>query len=175
MNRIMIFGFSGAGKSTLARQLAEKIGCEATHMDKLHWKPGWIESTRDEKCDLLEPVLKEKKWVIDGNYTGVFFEGRMFLADAIIFLDFNRFLCLWRVIKRRIMYNGKNRPDMTEGCDEKIDFEFLKWVLIDGHRKRGRYYKSLEEIKEQIPDKRIYILRRPVEVAEFVRNFERND
>lgn len=175
MKRVMIIGFSGAGKSTLARRIAEKIGCAPTHMDKMHWKSGWQARTRDEKCDLLKPVLREKKWVIDGNYTKVFFEGRMFLADTIIFLDFNRFLCLLGVIKRRIENGGKTRPDMTEGCPEKIDFEFLKWVIWDGRKKRSAYYQSLSEIKEQMPDKRIYILKTPSEVGKFLKELERID
>lgn len=175
MKRVMIIGFSGAGKSTLAKRIAERIGCVPTHMDKIHWKSGWHSRTRDEKCDLLEPVLRKKKWVIDGNYTNVFFEGRLFLADTIIFLDFNRFLCLFRVIKRRIEYSGKTRSDMPKGCVERLDFEYLKQVVWGGRKKRRQYYQSLSEIKEQIPEKRIYILKKPSEVGEFLREMERND
>lgn len=175
MKRVMIIGFSGSGKSTLARRIAELLGCEPTHMDKLHWLPNWAERSNDEEVELLSPILKREKWVIDGNYSKVLFEGRMFLADTIIFLDFNRFLCFWRIIKRRIMYNASTRPDMTEGCAEKLDFEFLKWVLSDGRKNRDKYYEDLQMIREQMPDKKIYILKRPNEVKQFLSEIERND
>ena len=172
MKRVMIIGFSGSGKSTLARRIAELLGCEPTHMDKLHWLPNWTERSNDEKVELLSPILKREKWVIDGNYSKVLFEGRMFLADTIIFLDFNRFLCFWRIIKRRIMYNASTRPDMTEGCAEKLDFEFLKWVLSDGRKNRDKYYEDLQMIREQMPDKKIYILKSPNEVKQFLSEIE---
>lgn len=175
MKRVMIIGFSGSGKSTLARRIAELLGCEPTHMDKLHWLPNWAERSNDEEVECLSPILKREKWVIDGNYSKVLFEGRMFLADTIIFLDFNRFLCFLRIIKRRIMYNASTRPDMTEGCAEKIDFEFLKWVLSDGRKNRDKYYEDLQMIREQMPDKKIYILKSPNEVKQFLSEIERND
>lgn len=175
MKRVMIIGFSGSGKSTLARRIAGLLGCEPTHMDKLHWLPNWAERSNDEEVELLSPILKREKWVVDGNYSKVLFEGRMFLADTIIFLDFNRFLCFWRIIKRRIMYNASTRPDMTEGCAEKLDFEFLKWVLSDGRKNRDKYYEDLQMIREQMPDKKIYILKRPNEVKQFLSEIERND
>lgn len=170
MKRVMIFGFSGAGKSTLARKLGDLLGCEPTHMDAMHWKPGWVESTRDEKVEKLSPILKREKWIIDGNYTHVLFEGRMFLADTVIFLDFNRYICLYRVIKRFITNIGTTRPDMGVGCLEKIDFPFIKWVLFDGHKKRAEYYESIALIRSQNPNKNILIFRTQKEVDEFLDN-----
>ena len=73
------------------------------------------------------------------------------------------------------MYNASTRPDMTEGCAEKIDFEFLKWVLSDGRKNRDKYYEDLQMIREQMPDKKIYILKSPNEVKQFLSEIERND
>ena len=55
-------------------------------------------------------------------------EIRLSEANTVIFLDFNRFICIQGVIKRWLTHLGKTRADMTEGCPEKIDFGFLKWV-----------------------------------------------
>lgn len=40
---------------------------------------------------------------------------------------------------------------MTEGCDEKIDFEFVRWILWDGRKKRhrARYRKAPEKYPEK--------------------------
>ena len=97
------------------------------------------------------------------------YKERMALADGIIFLDFNRFLCLFRVIKRWYKNRGKTRPDMGEGCPEKIDAEFLSWVLYKGRKSasRRRKLKALREIN----DKPVYILKTPRQVRNFIRDF----
>ena len=53
------------------------------------------------------------------------------------------------------IYKGKNRPDMTEGCNEKLDREFLRWILWDGRSKEIR--QRYQRIREQYPDKVIVI------------------
>lgn len=160
MQRIMIIGFSGCGKSTLARRIGRILSIEPTHIDALHWLPGWVESDREHKIKLLKPVLEMDSWIIEGNYPRILWRERIEKSDTIIFLDYNRFLCLWRVIKRRIMYNGKTRPDMGKGCKEKLDIEFLRWVIYDQRKKRGKIYGEINKIKEVYPDKKIYIFRR---------------
>ena len=166
MKRVMIIGFSGAGKSTLASDIADIIGVEPTYMDKLNWLPGWVEDTRENKRKKLSKILERESWVIDGSYRAVLYKERMKLADTIIFLDFNRLLCFYRAIKRRVMYNGKTRPDMTEGCYEKMDVEFAKWVLIDGRKKRKKFYDELEQAIES--GKKIYVFHRPCQVKKFL-------
>lgn len=167
----MIIGFSGAGKSTLAKIIADKIDCEATHLDSLHWLPNWVENTPENERTLLASVLENEKWVIDGNYSKVLYNERMNDADTIIFLDFNRFLCLYRVSKRYFKYRGKNRPDMGEGCDEKLDFEFLSWVLHRGRKSkmRKKRLKQLKQLETEQPEKNIYILRTPKQVERFLK------
>lgn len=171
MKRVMIIGFSGAGKSTLAAQIADLIGCKATHLDSLHWLPNWTENTPENERELLRPVIESEKWVIDGNYSKVLYNERINAADTIIFLDFNRFLCLYRVLKRYFKYKGKNRPDMGTGCDEKLDFEFISWVLHKGRKPkmRKKRLKLLKQLEAERPEKKIYILRTPKQVDGFLK------
>lgn len=166
MCRIMIFGFSGSGKSTLAKILGEKFGIKPVHLDSIHWLPGWKEMPKDEMRNKVGEIIKKDKWIIEGNYFYSCGEERMKRADMVIFLDFNRFLCLYRVIKRYFTYKGKTRPDMGKGCDEKIDFEFIKWVLIDGRKNRAKYYKLLGDIN--IAEKRVYVIKSPGEMKKFL-------
>ena len=127
MKRILIIGSSGAGKSTFARRLHEATGIELVHLDKVFWKPNWVETPKDEWKKTVAKVLEGEVWIIDGNYSGTL-ELRMQYADTIIFLDFPPTICVWRVLKRVAFYRKGKRPDMAAGCDERFDLEFLKWI-----------------------------------------------
>ena len=56
-------------------------------------------------------------------------------ADEIVMLLFNRFTCLLRAYRRYRVYANDTRPDMAEGCNEKFDWEFAKWILWLGRTK----------------------------------------
>ena len=144
MERIIIIGCGGAGKSTLARKLGEVLDLPVVHLDKLFWKPGWVETTAEEFDALLAQELAKDQWIMDGNFNRTMPE-RMKRCDTIIYLDFSRFACLLGVLKRVITTYGKVRPDMGEGCPERIDLEFLKWVWNFNKNKRESYYKLLNE------------------------------
>ena len=126
-NRIMIIGSGGSGKSTLARQLGERLKLPVIHLDKEFWNSGWVETPCEEWREKQSTLFDGEAWIADGNYIGGM-DLRLERADTAIFLDFGRLVCICSVIKRRLKNRGKTRPDMAEGCPEKIDFEFLKWI-----------------------------------------------
>lgn len=144
MERIIIIGCGGAGKSTLARQLGEKLDIPVVHLDKLFWKPGWVEASEEEFDCLLAQELEKAKWIMDGNFTRTLPQ-RMERCDTIIYMDFSRWACLRGVIKRMLSTYGKVRPDMGEGCPERVDWAFLKWVWNFNKNNRERYYRLLNE------------------------------
>ena len=146
--KIQILGFSGSGKSTLAETLSERLSLPVIYLDTVFWLPGWQMRPREEQTEILTRFLDEHEggWVIDGNYTKNCYDRRMQEADRILFLNFNRFLCLWRILKRNHMYQGKSRASMTVGCDEKIDWEFIKWSFWDSRTKKSlAKYQLLRE------------------------------
>ncbi|MEP6900693.1 MAG: DNA topology modulation protein [Actinomycetota bacterium] len=127
MRKILVIGSGGAGKSTFAKRLSEETGIEVIHLDRIYWRAGWTQPPKDEWRKTVENLLKGKEWIMDGNFGGTM-EMRLAACDAAIFLDLPRHVCLYRILKRRLTYRNTNRPDMTEGCHEKIDFKFLKWI-----------------------------------------------
>ena len=144
MERILIIGCGGAGKSTLARQLGEKTGIPVVHLDKLYWRPGWQHVTREEFDEILDGVLVQDAWIMDGNFNNTI-QKRIARCDTVIYLDFSRFACLMGVLKRILTTYGTVRPDMGEGCPERIDLDFLKWVWSFNKNKREKYYRLLNE------------------------------
>jgi len=152
--KIMIIGYSGAGKSTLAKKLSEVYGVDVLYLDTVHWLPGWKERTFAEKDAIVTDFMDvhaESGWVIDGNYSRTCYERRLSEADRIIFMAFNRFSCLWRAIKRNHQYKGRSRESITEGCDEKIDREFVWWILYKG--RSGKVKKRYERVCREYADK----------------------
>ncbi len=145
--KIAVIGYSGSGKSTLAGFLGEHYRAEVLHLDAVHFLPGWIERRTAEEQRIVADFLDHNdRWVIDGNYTKLSYDRRMAEADLIIMMLFGRFDCLARVIRRYRIYQDKTRPDMAEGCNEKMDREFISWVLWKGRSKAARQrYRKLQQ------------------------------
>lgn len=146
MERIVIIGCSGSGKSTLARALKEKLGLPLVHLDQLWWKAGWQNVTREEFDSRLAMALNMDKWIMDGNFNRTIPQ-RIAKCDTIIYLDFSRWACLWGVTQRILKNRGKVRPDMAEGCPERFDWEFIKWVWNFNKNNRVRNYTYLAQAK----------------------------
>lgn len=121
-------GSSGSGKSTLARRLGELLDIEVIHLDSYYWQPNWVATPEGEWAKKVRELLERERWVMDGNYPNSL-GLRIGYADTVIFLDQNRWICLWRCIRRFAIHRGENRSELAEGCNEKIDLDFLKWIL----------------------------------------------
>lgn len=164
MKRILVIGSGGAGKSTVARRLGQLLDIEVQHLDKLFWKPGWVESPRDEWRETVTELINRESWILDGNYSGTL-ELRLQRCDTIVFLDMPRLLCLWRIVKRKLLYRRGGRPDMAEGCPEQLSPEFVRWVWRYPRRSRPKVVKL---IREHANGKRVVWLRSQAEVESFL-------
>ncbi|MEK5149159.1 DNA topology modulation protein [Psychrobacillus sp. FSL K6-4615] len=164
MKKIALIGSGGSGKSTLARRLGEKLNIEVYHLDALFWKPNWTPTSKEEQRKVQNELVKKEEWIIDGNYNGTM-DIRLNAVDTIIFVDISRVICIYRVFKRMIQYRGKSRPDMAEGNNERLDFDFLKWVWDYPKTKKPIILKKLEQLPN---DKKVIILTSPREVQLFL-------
>lgn len=154
--KIAVLGYSGSGKSTLARFLSEKYDIPVLHIDTIQFMAGWQERDPEEKQAMMKDFLdSHDSWVIDGNYTALYQERRLEEADLIVLMLFDRFSCYIRAWKRYFRYRGRSRPDMTEGCDEKVDWEFTKWIFHDG--RTGKIRAHYDDVYHRYHDKCIII------------------
>lgn len=131
MKRVMIIGCAGSGKTTMAKEISRLIDSPAVHMDKILWTSdgwNWIKRTDLEiRTDIKHAAAKDR-WVFEGDsYSNA--DLRIAHADTLIFLDMPTTTCLFRVIKRMIMTYNMPRDDLADGCRERFDWEFLKWIF----------------------------------------------
>ena len=139
--RIWVVGPCGSGKSTVAQRLAGALGVAPTHLDDIHWKPGWIESTPAEEQAALDRIVARPAWVVDGNYSKL--RGpRMDAVQLFVWLDLPlnvtlpRLLsrCAARAIKRVPCCNG-NYESLRGTLLSKESL--LLWALTT-HQRRKR-------------------------------------
>lgn len=158
--KLSVIGYAGSGKSTLAVRLGKLTGCPVLHLDKIQFLPGWQERDRAEAKSMVEAFLdenRERGWVIDGNYSNFHHERRMTESDLIFFMDFPRRMCLPQALYRNWKYKGKVRESAADGCAEKMDREFLLWILRDGRTKERR--QSYQNLLERYPGKAVVLKR----------------
>jgi adenylate kinase family enzyme len=139
MDRIMIVGQPGSGKSTLAQALGARTNLPVIHIDKIHWQPGWVERSKSEKTRLCLEAEQRSQWIFEGGHSATW-PNRLARSDMIIWLDLPVGLRLWRVLRRAIKGLGRTRPDMSDGCPERLSSlpEFVGYIWTTRNSARAR-------------------------------------
>lgn len=98
-------------------------------------------------------MCSEQPYIIDGDY---FFnlEKRLEHADLVIWIKIPLLVCVANIVKRRFKYMMTARPDITEGCEEKLSLSFLMYAL----RYNKRSGKQTKELLENVSDKELFII-----------------
>lgn len=144
-SRIAVVGCGGSGKSTLSRRLGAALGRPVVHLDAEFWRPGWVESPKDEWHARHAELVAPDSWLIDGNYGGTF-PLRFARADAVVVVDLPRWRCLLGITRRSLRWLGRTRPDMAPGCPERLPTrDFARWVWRYPTDSRPRLEAALAE------------------------------
>lgn len=167
MKRIIVAGVSaGAGKSTFARKLSEKMNIPVHHLDTAYWKSGWVEREREEFLHIQRQLVQGDTWIIEGNYASSM-EIRLAQADTFIYLELPLRVCIYRALKRWIVNYGKTRPDMAEGCPEKMDKAFLKFIITTYAARKLEMRRRAKEFMESGPDRNSIVLQTQKQIDGF--------
>lgn len=140
--KIVIVGCGGSGKSFLARKLSGALGYRVMHLDKEFWLAGWEHVTYEVFTSKQRDFISNESWIIEGNYYSSM-EIRFACADLVIFLDINRLVCLYSVIRRL----KEKRPDLPDGLENMVDVEFLKWIWNFKKNEKPKIYKLHNKYK----------------------------
>lgn len=125
-NRIMIFGRPGSGKSTFALKLHKTTGIPLYHLDRYFYIENWIERDYQEFLQIQQDIVNKESWIIDGNSIKSL-EMRWSKADLVLYFNYPRYICYWRVFKR-LFKKDKLIHDKAQGCKENIRLSLLKYM-----------------------------------------------
>lgn len=164
MRKVVIIGAGGAGKSTFARRLGEITNLPVIHLDERYWQPGWVEPAPEQWQAAVRDLVARDRWIMDGNYGGTM-DMRLAAADMVVFLDLPPWVSLPRVVRRWVAHRGEVRPGMAPGCEERLSWEFLMWILTYGRDRRPRILRKLRELP---PTTEVVVLRSNREVRAFL-------
>jgi adenylate kinase family enzyme len=142
VERVAVVGSGGAGKSTFARLLGERSGLPVLHLDRLFWKPGWVATPHDAWVALQRELAAADRWIMDGNF-GSTIEVRLARADTVIVLEPPRLVCLARAARRVLGNLGS--AVQAEGCGERVDAEFFKWIWRFPRDSRPRLEAAIDQ------------------------------
>jgi adenylate kinase family enzyme len=56
------------------------------------------------------------------------FDLRLPRAEAVLFIDQPRWLCVYRILTRWIFAFGRRRADLAPGCEETFEWNFFVWT-----------------------------------------------
>lgn len=149
MKRIMIFGRPGSGKAVFSYEISQKTGIPVYHLDRFFYINNWKERDKNDFMHIQKEMVNQKRWIIDGNCTQSL-EVRFEKSDLIVYFDFGRLKCLYRILKRHL-YKENYIHDRAPDCLEKITFKFLKYMWFFEKRVR----EKIKIAQKQYPEKKI--------------------
>lgn len=161
MKKILIMGYSGSGKTTLAAKIGQKLGCRVIYIDELQFTDTF--EMQDQKkvfSQINEALAQQDSWVIDGYLSQYIEDKWLEAADCVLFLNFSRWRCLVRLLKRSQSHHRQDhiqppRPDLPpseekklkrrrerpEGWMKRKNLRYLRWIFLQENRlRRQRYY-----------------------------------
>ena len=167
-NRISIVGGSGSGKSTLCNILSKELNLPAIHLDGINFNPNWVEIDKAKRDKIISSKALKDKWIIDGNYNKTLRQ-RFERSDLIIWLDYSTFMQLKGIFKRLFKTRNKERPEIP-GCKERLNFDFLKYVVTYNKKKRH----IIEDYLKDIPRDKVLVFKKQKDLNNWLKTFTNN-
>lgn len=144
-DRIMVVGCSGGGKSTLSQKIARRFGLVYISIDRdILWLPGWVERGKAEQRRIIEELIRQDRWIMDGTNPSTF-DVRVPRSDLVIWVRMPRLVNVWGILSRAVKHWGQTRPEMAPGCPEKVDWEFFRFVWTFEKKFSWRIIEGLEK------------------------------
>jgi adenylate kinase family enzyme len=116
------------------------------HLDKHFYEANWVERNYQEFLTDQQFLVNQERWIIDGNSTKSL-EMRYSKADLVLYFNYSRVLCYWRILKR-LFCETKEIEDRADGCKETVRWSLLKYMWSF----ENRVAKQIIELKQKYPN-----------------------
>lgn len=167
MQKIIIFGLPGAGKTTFSQWLTQQTGIPVFHLDKYFFLHDWQERSKAEFLAIQKKLLEGEQWIIECNCMHSL-ELRTSKADTILYFCFNRWVCLYRILKRFVSRRFLNRSttygDRTTGCAERLNFKLIKYLW----QYRRRWEPMIHQLVKAAPQAQYHVIMSDAEAKAFL-------
>jgi adenylate kinase family enzyme len=170
MKKVAVFGNTGGGKSTLAIKLSNMTGLPLYVLDKIQFRSGGTEVSREDFKIAHENILAGDRWIIDGYGSPDTLWPRLSAADTLVYVDLPLHIHFCWVTKRFI--TGRLNP--PEGWPK--DTPILKSSL-SSYRVLWLCHKYLtpkyrDYVKQVQSAKTVYHLRSSDQISQFLKLIE---
>ncbi|MCK9273109.1 hypothetical protein M0P65_06195 [Candidatus Gracilibacteria bacterium] len=144
--KIYIFGKSGSGKTTIGKELSNVLKIDFFELDKMFWdfKKDISISNKVERANIINNLLKNNNWIIEGLYRQDWLDKVISDSDYIFYINRNDLIIDIQIIKRFI-----KRIVGLEKSERKSSFKLIYEFLKDNHS--GRFEKNhLKEFNSRL-------------------------
>ncbi len=166
VKKIVIVGTSASGKSTFARKLAKQLSLPLIHIDSLMWSSGWEYAGDETAIERIRTEAEKSEWIIEGFMFEAVVAELLEKADQIIYLDYARWILVWRYLKRTWQHRADPRPEIP-GCLDSFSLGFMWRILM-----KKEVYWLERELKEGAFDATLVRLERPTDANKFLQHHE---
>ncbi|MEI8339478.1 MAG: hypothetical protein WCF94_02325 [bacterium] len=131
-------------------------------MDQLFWKGNWQAVPETDYLREHTSLIEKPDWIIEG-YVDKKMSDRLSRSHLVLYLDYSRFLCVWRIILRWIKHRKESRPELPKEALEQFKWGYLWTVFTRAER------ECIEEAIEQSNPKNLIRFSNPKELESFLK------
>lgn len=136
--RVAVFGCSGGGKSTFSQKLAPISRRQRRPRGLLVARLGSESAARTAGVDRRDRRRRQLDYRRQHSQVA---QSTIAARGCRSLARMPRWLCLWSIVKRGVVYRGKIRSDMAPGCPERMpDLEFHHVCLEFRERRSPRIH-----------------------------------
>lgn len=158
IRKIAVIGPPGSGKSTFAARLGERLNLPVHHLDLYQFQSDGSKTDLQEFFKIQQDLMQKDCWIIEGCSSKTF-ESRFIAADVVIYLNFSRLSCIWRVLKRVVFEKDLART----GCADFVNWELLQYIWAFSKEKDP----LIKALVEKYPNLYVEVLRNRTDVEKF--------
>jgi adenylate kinase family enzyme len=141
------------------------------HIDSIQFLPGWEKKPIEECCNILNTLITDESWIIEGLSSRKITKLLLEAADTVILIDYSIWIHWWWAIKRQLMIRNCNRTELPENCPEftvKYTLNLFKCIWKTHKNFRPWIYKKIAKLSDE---KQIVYIKTPKYCQKFTQNF----